>query len=80
MRILRSAWVIAIVAAVVGGLIAEFAIPAIYGLFSGPAVHITSPVDGEEVEWSPAGHLVTGTCREVGGDFNLYVLVHPLWV
>lgn len=78
MRIWRSAWLIAIVAAIVGGLVAEFLIPSIYDHFAGPAVDITSPVEGQAVEWSPAGHLVTGTYRKVGGNLHLYVLVHPL--
>ena len=78
MRIWRSAWLIAIGAAIVGGLVAEFLIPTILDCIAGPAVQITSPVEGQAVDWSPAGHLVSGTYRKVEGDLHLYVLVHPL--
>lgn len=77
-RILRSAWLIAIVAAIVGGLVAEFLIPTIADCIAGPSVDIISPVEGERVEWSPAGNLVCGTYRKVEGNLNLYVLVHPV--
>ena len=76
-KIWQSAWVIAIVAAIIGGLVAEFLIPTIANYIAGPSVQIISPVEGEDVEWSPAGHLASGTYREVGDNLHLYVLVHP---
>jgi len=76
-RIWQIAWVIAIVAAIIGGLVAEFLIPTIVDYIAGPSVQIISPVEGEGVEWSPAGHLVSGTYHKVGDNLHLYVLVHP---
>lgn len=74
--ILRNGFKV-IVPAIVGGLIVQFLVPVIQDLFARPDVAITSPIKGEEVEWSLAGHLVIGTSRKVG-DLHLYVLVHPL--
>lgn len=74
--ILRNGFKV-IVPAIVGGLIVQFLVPVIKDLCAPTDVEITSPVKGQEVEWSPAGHLVTGTSRKVG-DSHLYVLVHPL--
>lgn len=77
-RIWQSAWFRAFAVAIIAGLITQFVVPQVKDIFSKPAVEITSPIDGEAVEWTPAGHLVTGTCRKVGGDLHLYVTIHPL--
>ena len=64
--------------AIVAGLLTHFLIPVIEEFLAPPAVEITSPVDGGQVQWTPVGHLVTGTCRKVGGNLRLYVAIHPL--
>ena len=64
--------------AIVAGLVTHFLIPVIEEFLAPPAVEITSPVAGEQVQWTPVGHLVTGTCWKVGGDLHLYVAIHPL--
>ncbi len=77
-RIGSSAWFRGIIIAISVGLLTYFAGPHIEDIVIGPTVEITSPIEGEAVEWTPAGHLVTGTCRKVGGNLHLYVLLHPL--
>jgi hypothetical protein len=77
-RIWASAWFRGFAIAIVAGLVTHFGFPYFDEIVATPAVEITSPVDGEEVQWTPIGHLVTGTCRKVGGDLHLYIAVHPL--
>jgi hypothetical protein len=77
-RVRRSAWFRSIIIAISVGLVTHFAVPHIEEMFASPSVEITSPIAGEAVEWTPAGHLVTGTCRKVEGELHLYVLLHPL--
>lgn len=77
-RVWQSAWFRGLIIAIIAGLITQFVVPPFIEIFAKPTVEITSPIDGEAVEWTPAGHLVIGTCRKVDGDLHLYVLVHPL--
>jgi len=77
-RIWGNSWFRGLAIAIIAGLVAHFGFPYFDEIISAPTVEITSPVDGEGVQWTPAGHLVTGTCRKVGGDLHLYIAVHPL--
>lgn len=76
-RIWRSAWFMGFAVAIVAGLVTHFGFPYFDEIITPPAVEITSPVDGERVQWTPVGHLVTGTCRKVGGNLHLYIAIHP---
>ena len=77
-RIWHNGWFRGFAISIIAGLVTHFGFPYFDEIISRPAVEITSPVDGEQVQWTTAGHLVTGTCRKVGGDLHLYVAVHPL--
>jgi len=77
-RIWRNSWFRGLAIAIIAGLVTHFGFPYIDEFFAEPTVEITSPVDGKEAQWTPAGHLVTGRCRKVRGDLHLYIAVHPL--